>query len=198
MAVATIARAVISGRDHIGADRSEHAGASAHGGIPIAAITANPGYLGRRLIENPDVRLMSAGCRVSARLRHIDRRECRVAAVDQTPGKITVPAIAGAVISRVDRERLEGIRTKPRRNWRLAPEHILSIQVKAVRYIPKIHGRCPLPKSIRADWTGASRHQERMSPPQARSRVVNSDCECRAINMISVTPIRVRGRPYTS
>src|SRR5258708_38265598 len=115
----------------------------------------------------PVVRCVGVAGGGGPRLRHIDRLECRVAAVDQTPGKITVPAIAGAVISRVDRERLEGIRTKPRRNWRLAPEHILSIQVKAVRYIPKIHGRCPLPKSIRADWTGASRHQERMSPPQA-------------------------------
>ena len=33
----------------------------------------------------------------------------------------------------------------------------------------------PLPKSLRADWTDASRTQERMSPRQAKSRVVNSD-----------------------
>src|SRR5712664_1383988 len=116
MAVATITRAVISSCDHVGADRSEHAGASAHGGIPIAAITANPGYLGRRLIENPDVGLMSAGRRVGARLRHIERLECGVAAVDQTPVKIAVPAIAGAVASGVDREVGQGTRRKPRRN----------------------------------------------------------------------------------
>src|SRR5882672_6717002 len=104
VAIATIAGAVISSRDHVGAERSEPAGASAHCGIRIAAITAGSGYLGRRLIKEPDVRLMSVGCRVGARLRHIERLECSVAAVDQTSGKITVPAIAGAVTSRVDRE----------------------------------------------------------------------------------------------
>src|ERR1700681_899537 len=114
VAIATIAGAVVSGRDHVGADRSERADASAHCGIPIAAITANPGYLGRRLIKKPDVRLMSVGGRVGAGLRHIERLERSVAAVDQTPGKVTVSTIPGAVISRVDREeRQGGARGKP-------------------------------------------------------------------------------------
>jgi hypothetical protein len=116
VAIATIPGTVVSGRDHVGAERSEPADASADCGIRIAAIPANPGYLGRRLIENPDVGLMSAGCRVGARLRHIERLECGVAAVDQTPGKIAVPAIAGIVASRVDREVGQGTRRKPRRN----------------------------------------------------------------------------------
>ena len=109
LAIATIAGAVVSGGDHVGADRSEDADASAHRGIPIAAITASPGYLGRCLIKKPDVRLMSVGCPVGARLRHIERLKCSVAPVDQTPGKIAVAAIAGAVISRVDREERRGI-----------------------------------------------------------------------------------------
>src|SRR5882724_7026751 len=151
VAIAAIPGTVVSGRDHVGAERSEPAGASAHCGIRIAAIPANPGYLGRRLIENSDVGLMSVGCRVGARLRHIERLECSVAAVDQTPGKIAIPAIAGVVASRVDREVGQGTCRKPRRNWRLASKGILSIEVKAVRYMPKIHRRCPLPKSIHAD-----------------------------------------------
>ena len=114
VAIATIPGTVVSGRDHVGAERSEPADASAHCGIGIAAITANPGYLGRRLIENPDVGLMSVGCRVGARLRHIERLECSVAAVDQTPGKVTVSTIPGAVISRLDREQRQGgAREKP-------------------------------------------------------------------------------------
>ena len=116
VAIATIPGTVVSGRDHVGAERSEPAGASAQCGIRIAAITAGSGYLGRRLIKEPDVRLMSVGCRVGARLRHIERLEYSVAAVDQTPGKIAVPAIAGIVASRVDREVGQGTRRKPRRN----------------------------------------------------------------------------------
>src|SRR5712691_11282209 len=115
VAIATIPGTVVSGRDHVGAERSEPADASAHCGIRIAAITANPGDLGRRLIENPDVGLMSVGYRVGARLRHIDRLECSIAAVDQTPGKIAVPAVAGVVASRIDREVGQGTRRKPRR-----------------------------------------------------------------------------------
>src|SRR6266516_2686918 len=141
--MATITRAVVSSRDHVGTDQSEQADASAHCGIPIAAITTSPGCLGRRLIENPDVGLMGIGCRVSAHLRHVKRPECGVAFVDQTPCKIAVSAIAGAVISRVDQEERPGIRRRPPRNWRVAPKQIFSIEVKAVRYIPKIHGNCP-------------------------------------------------------
>src|SRR5882757_2614283 len=143
VAITTITCAVVSSRDHVGADQSEHADASAHCGIPIAAITASPGCLGRRLIKNPDVGLMGIGCRVSARLRHVMRPECGVAPVDQTPYKIAVAAIAGAVISRMDQEERLGIRRRPPRNWRLAPEQIFSIEANAVRYIPKIHDHCP-------------------------------------------------------
>jgi hypothetical protein len=112
--IATIAGAVASSRDHIRADKSEGADPSAHCGIAITAITASAGYLDRRLIKNPDVRLMSDGRRVGPCLRHVERLECSVAAVDQTPCKIAVPTIPGAVISRVDREERQGrARGKP-------------------------------------------------------------------------------------
>src|SRR6476620_679232 len=144
VAIATITRAVLSSRDHAGADHSKHTGASAHCGIPIAAITTGPGYLGRRLIKNPDVSLMGVGCRVGARLRHVERLECGIATVDHTPCKITVAAIAGAVISRVEQEERPGIRGKPPGNWRIAPKQIFSIEVKAVRDITKNHGHYPI------------------------------------------------------
>src|SRR6267154_571709 len=117
---------------------------------------------------------MGIGCRVSACLRHVNRRECGVAFVDQTPCKIAVAAIAGAVISRVEQEERLGIRRRPPRNWRLAPRQIFSIEVKPVRYIPMNHGHCPL-KPLRRDWMDTCRRQERMSPRQGKSRVVNSD-----------------------
>ena len=114
VAIATITGAVASSRDHPGADRSERADASAQCGIPIAAITANSRDLGRGLIKIPNVRLMGDGCRMGARLRHIERLESSVAAVDQAPGKVTVSTIPGAVISRVDREQRQGgAREKP-------------------------------------------------------------------------------------
>jgi hypothetical protein len=143
MAISTIAGTVVTGRDHVGADRTERANASANCDIAASAVTASPGYLFRSLIKNPDIRLMSVGRRMRARLRHIERLERSVAAVDQTAVKIAVAAIAGAVASRLDQEERPGIRGRPRRNRRLAPEQSFPIEVKAVRYMPNIHGRCP-------------------------------------------------------
>ena len=190
MAIATITRAVVSSRDHVGTDQSEQADASAHCGIPIAAITTSPGCLGRRLIENPDVGLMGIGCRVSARLRHVKRPECGVAFVDQTPCKITVAAIAGAVISRVDQEERPGIRRRPPRNWRVAPKQIFSIEVKAVRYIPKIHGNCPTEiASPRLDERLPTSRKNVTSASEKPSRQFGLEHSVR--DMISVTPVRV-------
>src|SRR5262252_4162457 len=58
MAIATVAGAVVTARDHVGAGISEQADASAERGIGIAAVTADSGTLARRLIENSDIRLM--------------------------------------------------------------------------------------------------------------------------------------------
>ena len=113
MTIAAISGAIVSSRDHVGADRSEHADASAHCGIPIAAITAGPRHLVRRLIKKPDVRLMSVGGRVDACLRHIERLESSITAVDQTAGKVAVATIAGAVISRLYQVQRRGIRGRP-------------------------------------------------------------------------------------
>ena len=104
VAIATIAGAVVTGIDRAMADRPERADASAHCGIPIATITANSRDLGRGLIKIRGVRLMGVGCRMGAGLGHVERLESSVALADQAPGKIAVAAIAGAVISRVDRE----------------------------------------------------------------------------------------------
>src|SRR3981189_1141897 len=93
LAIATIAGAVVSGGDHVGTDRSEDADASAHRGIPIAAITANSRDLARGLIKIPDVGLMGEGCRKGARPRHVERLECSVAAVAPAPRKKTVPRL---------------------------------------------------------------------------------------------------------
>src|SRR3981189_4000553 len=87
LAIATMAGAVVSGGDHVGADRSEDADASAHRGIPIAAITANSRDLARGLIKIPDVGLMGEGCRKGARPRHVERLQCSGAAVAPAPGK---------------------------------------------------------------------------------------------------------------
>src|SRR5262245_51176274 len=63
-AIAALTCAIVSRRDHVGADRSEQTDTPAHCGVPIAAIAANPGCLGRRLIKYSGIRLISAGCRV--------------------------------------------------------------------------------------------------------------------------------------
>src|SRR5437899_6082522 len=102
--ITTIAGAVVTGTDRTRADRPERADASAHCGIPIAAITANSRDLGRGRIKIRGVCLMGVGCRMGAGLGHVERLESSVAPVDQAPGKIAVAAIAGAVISRVGRE----------------------------------------------------------------------------------------------
>ena len=47
---------------------------------------------------------MGVGCRMGAGPREVERFETSVAPVDQAPCEIAVAAIAGTVISRVDRE----------------------------------------------------------------------------------------------
>jgi len=49
-------------------------------------------------------------------------------------------------------------------------------------------------KSLRPDWTNASRPQERMSPRQAKSRVVNSDWSIRWETWYRLRPFGC-GRP---
>jgi len=97
LAIATIASAVVTGGDHVGADRSERRDASAQCGVPIAAIAANSSDLGRGLIKIPDIRLMGDGCRKGVGLRCIERLESSEAGIDQAPGKIAIPAISGVV-----------------------------------------------------------------------------------------------------
>ena len=173
-AIATIAGAVVTGGDRARADRPERADASAQCGIPIAAITANSRDLGCGLIKVGDVRLIGVGCRMGAGLRHVERLESSVAPADQAPGKIAVAAIAGAVFSRVGREVWPRIRGKPPRAWCIVPERILDAEVTAARYTPNTHGCYPTEIASRR-LDGRSRTQERMSPRQAKSRVVNSD-----------------------
>src|SRR5206468_632319 len=171
---ATIAGAVVTGGDRARVDRPERADACAQCGIPISTITAHARDLGRGLVKIRNVRLTGVGCRMGAGLRHVERLESSVALADQAPGKIAVAAIAGGVISRVGREVWPRIRGKPPRAWRVVPEQILAAEVTAVRYTPNTHGCCPTKIASRR-LDGRSRTQERMSPRQAKSRVVNSD-----------------------
>src|SRR6185437_14990584 len=103
-------------------------------------------------------------------------------------GSVVVSAIAGPVVPGIDREKGRGTCRKPCRGG-VAPE-ILLAQLKAIREIPKTHGRCPHPKSIHADWTDASR--DRMSRRQARCRVVNSSTDVWGVELDSTTPVWVR------
>jgi hypothetical protein len=49
--------------------------------------------------------------------------------------------------------------------------------VKAVRYMPKIHGRCPLPKSMTPTVRTSPEIKKECHLGEPESRVVNSDCE---------------------
>src|SRR6185312_106885 len=185
-AIATDACAVVSRRDGAGVART--ADASADGSVVVAAIAANPRNLGRRLIKKRDVALVGRSGSMGIRLRDILRFECRIRAIDQVTGEIAVSAIAGPVVPGIDREKGRGTCRKPCRGG-VAPE-ILLAQLKAIREIPKTHGRCPHPKSIHADWTDASR--DRMSRRQARCRVVNSSTDVWGVELDSTTPVWVR------
>jgi hypothetical protein len=67
----------------------------------------------------------------------------------------------------------------------------LMVQSDSIRQLPKIHSRSPWSQSLRTTRRTSSDLEEKSRPRLAKSRVVNSDWNVRAIDVISVTPIRV-------
>src|SRR5689334_16445185 len=77
--------------------------------------------------------------------RQIERLETGVAGVDQPSRKITVAAIAGAVISGVDREQRPRILGKPPCAWSIVSKQMFAVEGNALRCIPMTHGCSPYP-----------------------------------------------------
>src|SRR5207249_1433444 len=144
---------------------------SANRGIAVPTITPDAGHLKRGLIEHHIVRLIGVGTGIVSRHRNVDRGIDYDRSMQNCSEEVAIAAIAGAVISRVGREEWPRIRRKPPRAWCIVPERILDAEVTAVRYTPNTHGCCPTEIASRR-LDGRSRTQERMSPRQAKSRVV--------------------------
>jgi hypothetical protein len=104
VAIAAISGGIAARRDCFGANRSVNPDSSAQCGILIAAVTADSGDLGRRLINIYDICLISVGGGIGARLCGVEWFECSIAVVDQAPGEIAVATIAGAVVAGVAQE----------------------------------------------------------------------------------------------
>src|SRR5262245_56480032 len=100
MAVAAVARFVVTGIDHIRPEpepREVKAYVSTQRGVAISAIAAKAGHLKYELNELHVVRLIGMDTGIGSRHGDIDRVEQRVSCVDDASVKETISAVTGLV-----------------------------------------------------------------------------------------------------
>jgi hypothetical protein len=100
--------------------------------------------------------------------RQVERLETGVAGVDQPSCKITVAAIAGAVISGLDREQRPRILGKLPCAWSIVSKQMFAVEGNALRCITMTHGCSPLPELLCA--AGSARPDSRENVTSASQK----------------------------